>query len=225
MNRLSVCKQHHQAELLHHFQRILYRLLALCHPQVDSLHYFKQLSSTILIGNSLLLFLGAWSTLRQPYIVFAPHVRHFFSKNCLFCSVLITHAWTERFTLQYLMRFLCDTVCTSSINCHSLLVSFAQSCTNLPSSCQCDSAGESPTEELDYHESHENSDGYTINVTLKKDAQAGLGLTLVDGNLNGVKGVYVKSVTEGGAGKRGVRLPFWLICFSHLTVSIVRSAV
>uniref|UniRef100_A0A158P7Q5 FERM domain-containing protein n=1 Tax=Angiostrongylus cantonensis TaxID=6313 RepID=A0A158P7Q5_ANGCA len=33
---------------------------------------------------------------------------------------------------------------------------------------------------------------------------SGLGLTLVDGNLNGVKGVYVKSVVENGAGMRAV---------------------
>ncbi|KIH55587.1 PDZ/DHR/GLGF domain protein [Ancylostoma duodenale] len=39
-------------------------------------------------------------------------------------------------------------------------------------------------------------------VTLVKDPSSGLGLTLVDGNLNGVKGVYVKSVAENGAGMR-----------------------
>lgn len=36
----------------------------------------------------------------------------------------------------------------------------------------------------------------------------GLGLTLVDGNLNGIKGVYVKSVIEGGAGMNGVSSRF-----------------
>ncbi|KJH48924.1 PDZ/DHR/GLGF domain protein [Dictyocaulus viviparus] len=35
-----------------------------------------------------------------------------------------------------------------------------------------------------------------------KDPTSGLGLTLVDGNLNGVKGVYVKSVAENGVGMR-----------------------
>lgn len=53
-------------------------------------------------------------------------------------------------------------------------------------------------------ESIENGDGYTLEISLEKDPKSGLGLTLVDGNLNGIKGVYVKSVSEGGAGKRGV---------------------
>ncbi|VDK83204.1 unnamed protein product [Litomosoides sigmodontis] len=46
-------------------------------------------------------------------------------------------------------------------------------------------------------------DGYTLEISLEKDPSSGLGLTLVDGNLNGVKGVYVKSVSEGGVGKKG----------------------
>uniref|UniRef100_A0A915PK59 PDZ domain-containing protein n=1 Tax=Setaria digitata TaxID=48799 RepID=A0A915PK59_9BILA len=49
----------------------------------------------------------------------------------------------------------------------------------------------------------ESGDGYTLDILLKKDPNSGLGLTLVDGNLNGVKGVYVKSVSEGGVGKEG----------------------
>ncbi|CAJ0603570.1 unnamed protein product [Cylicocyclus nassatus] len=44
--------------------------------------------------------------------------------------------------------------------------------------------------------------GMRFEVTLVKDPSNGLGLTLVDGNLNGVKGVYVKSVAENGAGMR-----------------------
>ncbi|VDN18430.1 unnamed protein product [Gongylonema pulchrum] len=52
-------------------------------------------------------------------------------------------------------------------------------------------------------ESVESSEGYTVEISLEKDPNSGLGLTLVDGNLNGVKGVYVRSVSEGGAGKRG----------------------
>ncbi|PAV92162.1 hypothetical protein WR25_05329 isoform B [Diploscapter pachys] len=44
--------------------------------------------------------------------------------------------------------------------------------------------------------------GMQFEVTLTKDPQIGLGLTLVDGNLNGVKGVYVKSVVENGPGMR-----------------------
>ena len=46
--------------------------------------------------------------------------------------------------------------------------------------------------------------GMQFEVTLTKDPQIGLGLTLVDGNLNGVKGVYVKSVVENGPGMRAV---------------------
>lgn len=53
-------------------------------------------------------------------------------------------------------------------------------------------------------ESTENSEGYVFEVVLEKDPNSGLGLTLVDGNINGINGVYVKSVTEGGAGKEGV---------------------
>uniref|UniRef100_A0A8L8Q0F1 FERM domain-containing protein n=1 Tax=Heligmosomoides polygyrus TaxID=6339 RepID=A0A8L8Q0F1_HELPZ len=44
-----------------------------------------------------------------------------------------------------------------------------------------------------------NSQNYTSPF---KEKSSGLGLTLVDGNLNGVKGVYVKSVAENGAGMR-----------------------
>lgn len=44
--------------------------------------------------------------------------------------------------------------------------------------------------------------GMRFEVTVVKDPSNGLGLTLVDGNLNGVKGVYVKSVVENGAGMR-----------------------
>lgn len=44
--------------------------------------------------------------------------------------------------------------------------------------------------------------GMRFEVKLVKEKSSGLGLTLVDGNLNGVKGVYVKSVAENGAGMR-----------------------
>ncbi|CAL2040988.1 unnamed protein product [Caenorhabditis brenneri] len=45
----------------------------------------------------------------------------------------------------------------------------------------------------------------TFDVMLTKDPANGLGLTLVDGNLNGVPGVYVKLVADNGAGmKAGV---------------------
>lgn len=64
-------------------------------------------------------------------------------------------------------------------------------------------AVERQNDEAVHEKLSENNDGYTIDVSLRKDPQTGLGLTLVDGTLNGIKGVYVKSVTEGGAGKRG----------------------
>lgn len=39
-------------------------------------------------------------------------------------------------------------------------------------------------------------------MVLEKDPKYGLGLTLVDGAVNGVKGVYVKSVGADGDGRR-----------------------
>ncbi|CAI5449532.1 unnamed protein product [Caenorhabditis angaria] len=44
--------------------------------------------------------------------------------------------------------------------------------------------------------------GMQFDVVLLKDPENGLGLTLVDGNLNGVPGVYVKLVAENGAGMK-----------------------
>uniref|UniRef100_A0A0N5B0F9 FERM and PDZ domain-containing protein 2 n=1 Tax=Syphacia muris TaxID=451379 RepID=A0A0N5B0F9_9BILA len=58
------------------------------------------------------------------------------------------------------------------------------------------------TDEPSVEESIESEDGKRFEVSLEKDRNLGLGLTLVDGNLNGVKGVYVKAVAEGGAGKK-----------------------
>ncbi|CAD5206142.1 unnamed protein product [Bursaphelenchus okinawaensis] len=46
------------------------------------------------------------------------------------------------------------------------------------------------------------SDAQKLEIILEKDPVNGLGLTLVDGSVNGVKGVYVKSVAENGDGKR-----------------------
>ncbi|EGT53152.1 hypothetical protein CAEBREN_31089 [Caenorhabditis brenneri] len=46
----------------------------------------------------------------------------------------------------------------------------------------------------------------TFDVMLTKDPANGLGLTLVDGNLNGVPGVYVKLVADNGAGMKAVRV-------------------
>ncbi|CCD68260.2 Protein kinase domain-containing protein [Caenorhabditis elegans] len=47
--------------------------------------------------------------------------------------------------------------------------------------------------------------GMQFDILLVKDPANGLGLTLVDGNLNGVPGVYVKLVADNGAGmKAGV---------------------
>ncbi|EJW88731.1 hypothetical protein WUBG_00364, partial [Wuchereria bancrofti] len=57
--------------------------------------------------------------------------------------------------------------------------------------------------EISPEEFVENGDGYILEILLEKDPNSGLGLTLVDGNLNGIKGVYVKSVSEGGVGKKG----------------------
>lgn len=50
----------------------------------------------------------------------------------------------------------------------------------------------------------DSSQGRNFMVSLHKDARTGLGLTLVDGDLAGVHGIYVKSVTEGGAGQAKV---------------------
>uniref|UniRef100_A0A8R1TT13 FERM domain-containing protein n=1 Tax=Onchocerca volvulus TaxID=6282 RepID=A0A8R1TT13_ONCVO len=58
-------------------------------------------------------------------------------------------------------------------------------------------------EEISPEESTENGGGYILEILLEKDPSSGLGLTLVDGNLNGVTGVYVKSVSEEGVGKKG----------------------
>lgn len=46
--------------------------------------------------------------------------------------------------------------------------------------------------------------GAQFDVVLTKDPANGLGLTLVDGNLNGVPGVYVKLVADNGAGMKAV---------------------
>lgn len=46
------------------------------------------------------------------------------------------------------------------------------------------------------------SDAVKLNVVLKKHPTNGLGLTLVDGSVNGNKGVYVKSVASDGDGRR-----------------------
>ena len=46
----------------------------------------------------------------------------------------------------------------------------------------------------------------TVRRQSLQDPAAGLGLTLVDGQLNGITGVYVKSVADGGAGQKAVRI-------------------
>ncbi|CAI4231836.1 unnamed protein product [Auanema sp. JU1783] len=71
-------------------------------------------------------------------------------------------------------------------------------------------------------------------VTIKKDPTTGLGLTLVDGNLNGVKGVYIKSVAENGAGMQaGIHLGDRLVSIDgqsiegadrHLAVEFVKKS-
>ncbi|KAK6011957.1 PDZ/DHR/GLGF domain protein [Ostertagia ostertagi] len=69
-----------------------------------------------------------------------------------------------------------------------------------------DGANHSMTERFEMVSRGDSTDGdlpgMRFVVTLVKDPSSGLGLTLVDGNLNGVKGVYVKSVAENGAGMR-----------------------
>ncbi|GMR50774.1 hypothetical protein PMAYCL1PPCAC_20969 [Pristionchus mayeri] len=64
------------------------------------------------------------------------------------------------------------------------------------SSVMDDSANNS----MDHHE--EEVEGEILDLEIVKDPNAGLGLTLVDGQLNGLTGVYVKSVNEGGAGQK-----------------------
>ncbi|VDN53690.1 unnamed protein product [Dracunculus medinensis] len=76
------------------------------------------------------------------------------------------------------------------------------------SECPSTNAKETESRQFDAEgnsivEAVENGDGYKFEVILEKDSRMGLGLTLVDGNLNGIKGVYVKSVIEGGAGMNG----------------------
>ncbi|KAK5975252.1 hypothetical protein GCK32_009749 [Trichostrongylus colubriformis] len=69
-----------------------------------------------------------------------------------------------------------------------------------------DAMNHSMTERFEMVTRGDSSDGdlpgMRFIVNLVKDPSSGLGLTLVDGNLNGVKGVYVKSVAENGAGMR-----------------------
>lgn len=64
-------------------------------------------------------------------------------------------------------------------------------------------------EEASAEESLDSEDGRKFEVVLEKDHNLGLGLTLVDGNLNGVKGVYVKAVAERGPGKKNVSFLFF----------------
>ncbi|KAK0399028.1 hypothetical protein QR680_002873 [Steinernema hermaphroditum] len=80
-----------------------------------------------------------------------------------------------------------------------------------------------------------NHDAILLDVHLQKHPQNGLGLTLVDGNLNGVKGVYVKSVAVGGAGeKQGLCVGDRLMSVNgvslmgqdrHFAVSLVKDSV
>uniref|UniRef100_F1KQZ6 Tyrosine-protein phosphatase non-receptor type 13 n=1 Tax=Ascaris suum TaxID=6253 RepID=F1KQZ6_ASCSU len=100
------------------------------------------------------------------------------------------------------------------------------------------SSSESPSDRLreasPEDDSSECGEGSRFEVILKKDPKIGLGLTLVDGNLNGIKGVYVKSVTEGGPGKRnGVMVGDRLMSVNdvsligkdrHATVDLVRQS-
>lgn len=58
--------------------------------------------------------------------------------------------------------------------------------------------------DLDYIRYCYGSEAEKLCVILEKHPNIGLGLTLVDGVINGVKGVYVKSVSEEGDGKKKV---------------------
>lgn len=57
-------------------------------------------------------------------------------------------------------------------------------------------------------ESLYGSDAVRLNVTLEKHPSQGLGLTLVDGSVNGNKGVYVKSLASEGDGRKKVNSLF-----------------
>lgn len=50
-----------------------------------------------------------------------------------------------------------------------------------------------------------------LNVVLEKRSDIGLGLTLVDGVINGIKGVYIKSVSEKGDAKKKVFFTLYLL--------------
>ncbi|GMS97606.1 hypothetical protein PENTCL1PPCAC_19781, partial [Pristionchus entomophagus] len=54
----------------------------------------------------------------------------------------------------------------------------------------------------DSMDQNDEVEGEIVDLEIVKDPNAGLGLTLVDGQLNGLTGVYVKSVNEGGAGQK-----------------------
>lgn len=45
------------------------------------------------------------------------------------------------------------------------------------------------------------SDATKLTVVLEKKPECGLGLILVDGSVNGINGVYIKSVSEDGQKK------------------------
>lgn len=57
------------------------------------------------------------------------------------------------------------------------------------------------------------SDYQTFTVKLYKDPQTGLGLTLVDGEIQGLKGVYVKLLTSGGPAELEGRLRIGMFTF------------
>lgn len=56
----------------------------------------------------------------------------------------------------------------------------------------------------DYIQYCYGSEAVKLTLVLEKQPEHGLGLTLVDGAVNDVKGVYVKSVSDEGDGKRKV---------------------
>ncbi|VDM37179.1 unnamed protein product [Toxocara canis] len=73
-------------------------------------------------------------------------------------------------------------------------------------------------------ESSECGEGSKFEVTLTKDPKIGLGLTLVDGDLNGIKGVYVKSGVIVGDRLMGVNDVSLIGKDRHATVDLVKQS-
>jgi tyrosine-protein phosphatase non-receptor type 13 protein len=78
-------------------------------------------------------------------------------------------------------------------------------------------AGEVITDE--YIQRCYGSDAQKLCVTLDKHPSHGLGLTLVDGVINNVKGVYIKSVSSEGSGQdRGLKVGDCLLSINGVSL-------